>query len=400
MVGTTVVVVGAFPPQASGHGGHHRAYQVMHDLQAMDEIDQVVHVMARPAPAPSTRFDLVARRLASKVARVLENPLTLIGRSHFHVHSLPGPAMAAYREICGQSRRLVCVLEDPASGHIARFNRSRHIPTVVCPQNVESLDSGVLEFSGTPGHMDAMASAAALGAEYEVLRACDERLFISTVETALWSGFGLVSRYYPYRPVGSMRIKQDAIRDARDPASIEAGTFLLFGNILNPNTHASFHWFLDQAHANGLPSGVRVLVAGRGTNDLRSLPRADGIDILGELSDTEVTRVLSRVGAVLIPRRSGFGAFTRLADLSCAGVPALVAEAALFALSPPPGMEPVGPDWPDWVEKLQQYAARTILVPAAEYASWEERQRPAIQDALSRVLADLPPNHSLDHSRT
>ena len=81
-------------------------------------------------------------------------------------------------------------------------------------------------------------------------------------------------------------------------------------------------WFLHNIKQTGLPTGCRIIVGGRGTERYSELFKdIPGLEFRGWISNEELTDLLSRVKAFLAPQLSGFGALTKISELTCAGSP-------------------------------------------------------------------------------
>ena len=107
-----------------------------------------------------------------------------------------------------------------------------------------------------------------LANELGIFTQCTERLFISKVETGLVNGLGVTARYYPYLPVGDIRARLDLVQYERLKGNIEPGLFLIMGTAGHDTTRASFEWFVQNAQAHGLPTGVKIVVVGLDTEKL------------------------------------------------------------------------------------------------------------------------------------
>ena len=86
---------------------------------------------------------------------------------------------------------------------------------------------------------------------------------------------------------------------------------------MHRTTGESFAWLLRGIREHGLPPGVKLLVAGKSTEAL--LPGGEsvpGVEVLGTVTPAVLRGVLTRAAAVLVPQRRGFGALTRLSEMS------------------------------------------------------------------------------------
>lgn len=133
----------------------------------------------------------------------------------------------------------------------------------------------------------------------------------------------------------------------------------MIGSASHVSTGDSFRWFLEQASRHGLPDGIKIIVAGDGSDknfqEDAHFNRGGLIDYRGWLKQTELDELLGRVGAVLIPQRHGFGALTRLPEFSLAGVPAIVSRHAVTAVDSLPRMTVVDDEWDAWRDAIERH---------------------------------------------
>ncbi|MBK8048546.1 MAG: hypothetical protein IPK16_16370 [Anaerolineales bacterium] len=285
-------------------------------------------------------------------------------------------------------RPLVCVVKHSAFARIAWDNRRLGIPTVACPANLEALDVGAtLEGRSDRAYY---LTALNLGDELRALAACDARLFLSSVETGLVNGLGQPAHYYPYRPVGQLEAEMQRVRTARVHTMVDPQLLVMLGSAVHPTTGESFRWFLQEAQRNGLPEGIKLMLCGNGAEDLAqggTLPQ--GVEARGWVDQAELMTLLSRTCGVILPQLIGFGGLTRLAELSCAGVPTLVSSHAARAVDPlPPGVIPVEDTWPAWRAGIEQLLVgpHSDLQQAGAYAAWAQQQAnpwPAVLNTLA-----------------
>ncbi len=400
-----VIWVSYYEPKAIGDGGYHRAYQVVHDLEAAVGAEQVIHAHvpppwdtwtpwptpARPAP-PGDPVQRGWKRLRRRIVRVrsaagrlARNPYRLAAPTPYRSTGYLTPGyLAYYEELISDAHPAVCVLENTRFGEVVEINQRHTVPTVCCTQNLEAFDTAAGRAAEGWGRY---SQAADFATELDLLARCAERLFISRVETGLVGGLGLSAHYYPYLPVGEIAARLWALRRQRAEQPPEAGLFLMVGSAGHGSTLAGFQWFIQQAQAHGLPAGVRVVVAGNHTEKL--LPAGvsvAGLELRGWLPQPELDDLLARASAMLIPQQTGFGALTRLPELACAGVPAIVSQHPLYALDPPPGLVPVRDEWPAWMQALEAMRAAPPACPQEAYAAWQDRQPRPLANVLAQWL--------------
>jgi hypothetical protein len=420
-----VILVTHFEPEPAGHGGNHRTYQIHHDLEQvvgtknvvvvslpawnrsrsalsvsnLDQSRQSTHQIARSVArkiAPlrvavrSWRKSRVRERTRKLVDRLpfllVEDPVDLLVRAdvvpeYFSEHNFIG----FYEQVARTfDRPAVCIIEHPGFAGLLPVNSRYGIPTICCPQNVESFDAVAPLWRRQT--RDTYLSALQFAREFIVLAKCDAYLPISKVEAGLLGGLGLSVRYYPYLPTGSIRKNLERIRRARLHGAVDRSLFVMLGSAVHPTTWESFSWLVENARRNGLPDNVRIVIGGLGTEALLgSEARVPGLEVTGWLEQHDLDRLLSHAGALLAPQATGFGALTRLSEMSCAGIPAIVSTHATYAVDPPPGLHAVDDDWSLWRTKMEQLADGRSDFPHEGYLAWEARQpRP-----LAHVLSEL-----------
>jgi hypothetical protein len=324
-------------------------------------------------------------RLFRWLRQVGANPFRLWARSRFSLDACAPPALVAGYE--SFLRRLdspaVCLIEHPGFAPLVSISERYGAPVVGCFHNIEAFDLYVEERRARGALKATLVNFAE---EMRLFARCQERLFISRVETGLVGGLGLNATYYPYRPVGEIRDRLWRIRQARAATFPEPGLFLMLGSAGHATTRRSFSWLLSQARRDGVPAGARLIVAGGRTESL--LPAGEsiaGVTVRGRLDQAELDTLLARVAAVILPQQLGFGALTRLPELSCAGIPALVSAHAANALELPPGVLPVDDEWAAWQAALGQAMACLPGSSQADYLAWEARQAQPLAAAIKRL---------------
>jgi hypothetical protein len=391
------IFVTRFVPSAVGHGGQHRSYQVRHDLQTVLG-QEGVHVYtpqpqpgAPPAHTRSRRLSVQFRLHALKVLlRAGGNPYPLmaemVSRTFRQRRRFGTIDVGDYQKfLASVTPPLVCVVDHPIYAAVAAANRAAGIPTINCTQNLETFDLGELGLDEPWGQYGFMVDFVS---ELKWLAECDARLLISRVEAGVVGGLGFATHYYPYRPVGEVRARLEAVRARRQTSPQEPGLLLMVGSAAHATTREAFEWFVGRASSDGLPPGLRVVIGGLETE--RLLPagaQVPGIELRGWLSQPELDDWLARCAACLAPQARGFGALTRLPELAYAGIPSLVSEHASHALDLPPGARSVLGDWNEWRAALQAVAAKPEPPTAEACAVWEARQPNPLPATLRRWAA-------------
>jgi len=375
-----------------GPGGKHRTYQIEHDLKAGFGAERVrtlslIDWRARHAagePALQGLMHLAGRGMR-RVSDCLQNPYALLHGSGYGSRTFTPPGFAGeYRAMLESlPRPIVTVIDDPRFVGILKVALAYDVPVVACTHNLESLD---LAAPDAHGHWGLRTHLNDLASEIDLLKRCAGRLFISKVETGLVRGLGIEAECYPYLPVGAIRARLEEVRRARLRVEQEAGLFLLLGSAMHGTTQRAFEWFFDQARAHGLPSGIRLMLVGMGTDRL-DLRGTSGIEALGWIDQPELDRLLIAARGVVVPQFTGFGAITRITELSCAGVPALVSVHPTRAIDVPPGVGVLGESWAEWCEALQAIA-RSPERESWDYPAWEATQPHMLHRYLSRWVQE------------
>jgi hypothetical protein len=386
---TTVVIVSVFPPSALGTGGHHRSYQIAWDarhaadgaevvsltwpsVRSVRDVDEALGVDTSATVHRAPDLGPVAYaidRVRRGTRKVAGNWFQLVSPTRVVLSpSNEAALVACYRRVVAAAGgRVVCIVEHPCFQAALRVNQALGIPTIAAFHNLESLDAeGPLDLR-RPGA--AWARLGDLRSELNVLHACDERLFISNVEAGFVGGVGISARYYPYRPVGVLAdwlARVRAKRAARGDGDGRRPLFLLLGSAVHGSTASGFAWFLERVRRHGLPEGAELQVVGAGTERLSVDSIGTGrVRARGWLREDELEPLLVAASAAILPQRDGFGAVTRLSELSAAGVPVLTSEHATFAAGPLPGVHAVDDDWASWHEALDRFRRAPVPTPPA-----------------------------------
>jgi len=376
-----------------GHGGIHRSYQVLHDInRAVGEGNTTIVSVPEWRENQSNWF----RRLywlgqETKVnylrkAFFFENPFNLLAHSPFTTrYFVPGKFWADYTKMIGDAQKpLVCVLADTRLAKVIPINKEHGIPTILCNHNLESLDLGIRDYKHK---WWLYTTAVDFANELHVLAQLDERLVTSQVEAGIIGGMGLSVRYYPYRPVGTIRQRLEAIRLKRETTNQEPGLFLLLGSANHSTTMESMRWLITQIKKYGLPSGINIVVAGRHTEKL--LPTGEkisGLEFKGWLPQVDLDHLLIKAKGVLIAQRRGFGALVRLPELACAGLPVITSHHPTYARGWTPGLHVADDEWSSWCKQIENLNQKDGIISANEYNEWEEKQPRPLSEVLHRLF--------------
>jgi len=409
-----VIYVTTLTPSEVGHGGVHRSYQILHQLEQIVGPGQVLlftkhqlleqtaknndHDQGHPLRT-GRRLKQWASHRAGTAKRILNNPYRLIQTTQFATGLHPS-IISYYERQVKNLGTAVCVMEHAEFADLIAINQKHGIPTISCTQNLDAFSQNFEVISsnlaavqtgkvGGKQRAGIYAAVVDFANELQILARCDERLFISKLETGLIGGLGLTARYYPYVPVGAIHSRLISIRQRRASTRKEAGLFILIGTASYGPIKKSCEWLIQHARDQGLPKGVRIVVAGLGTDTLLAPGETvTGIELKGWVEQREMDELLARARAVLVPQRFGFGVPTRLAELSCAGVPVIGDRHPTYAIDPPPGFHVVDSLWTSWLEKILELCQEDICVAENDYDSWEAAQPRPLIEVVNMMLGN------------
>ncbi len=275
-------------------------------------------------------------------------------------------------------------------GALHAINHELKVPTILCPQNIDSLSQNLplLAPEFRTSRWRAYAGVTDLISELDAFRSYDGLHLISRVESSIVASLGLQSSYYPYVPVAEIRQRLLSIRGQRvSGKSVEPGLLVAMGSARHYPTRKSLEWFLRGIHQSGFPEGVTLEIVGHDTDTLAgSEDVPDGIRLRGWLGQDELDDLLMHAHAVLIPQVLGFGTLTRLPELACAGIPVLVTPYPTYALDPPPNITTVESDPKAWFAAMDAMA-RSNATLVGGYEEWESRQPSTLTNSLRTYLS-------------
>ncbi len=401
-----VIYVTTLTPSVVGHGGVHRSYQILYELQHVVGPERVLlftkhGLLERMEQNENDHQDPKLQQWLSHRAgtarRVLKNPYRIFQRTQFATGIHPRIRNYYERRVKNLSGS-VCVMEHAEFADLIPVNQKYNIKTISCTQNLDAfsqnyeLMSNNLAAVGTRSdgykqQAGIYASVLDFANELQILAQCEERLFISKLECGIIGGLGLTAHYYPYFPVGGVRSALKSVQERRASSKKETGLFVMIGTAAYGPIKKSCEWLIQHVRDGALPDGVRLVVAGLGTDTLLaqgdSLP---GIELRGWIEQGEMDELLVQARAVLVPQRFGFGVPTRLAELSCAGVPVICDRHPTYAIDPPPGLHVVDSSWASWREKILELSGADMCVAEADYDRWEAAQPRPLGEMVNMML--------------
>ena len=401
-----ILYVTPFRPISTGHGGEHRAYQILHDCIAAvgGENVQVFCLggtweegqTSLPRGESPTVFGGFSNSLATKLRRCARitrrNPLKPFGSWCVSPVSLWNPdALKIYRHYIDKSRSSkICLIENAGLGDFVRLNRSRGIPTIAVPANIESFDEGPYNFVAP---MSLGCRLIDFGQELATLKLCEARLCISQVETAILNGLVGDSVFYPYSPVGEIRNRLFRIRRGRRACQEQnigqRPFFIMLGTASHAPTCNGMRWILEQIETSRDSFPAELIVVGGGTERFRDEFRLPSyVTIKGWVAEQELDDLLVRATGAIAPHFEGFGALTRLAELKTAGVPVITTEHVAYALNGIDRALVVSRRWEEWLRAAALVVDGHGTAPIEEAFGDDEELRSSgrLSKEISRLL--------------
>ena len=323
-------------PDPDRGGGFHRTYQIAEDLRRL--VGEATINMPSIGGLKNKKLfrikdvinSVVLRtQLSSLIWKLNFDPSKIYnyliqtnktGLSLFKMASLD--AYKAYLDADGKPD--ICIVDGAKFLPVIQFNKENHIPTIFCPHNLDSFDLSAPLADTARARIRCSTSFIY---ELEAITQSDSTLVISKFEQSILDGLGVGTDYYPYLPVGLIKKRLLDVREERAKHDKASSSFLLIGSMNHKTTFESFKWFMRNISEHGLPSGMRIRVAGRGCDTLQDqFPKLQGVEYLGQLNQRDLEQELINTRAVLIPQLSGFGAVTRISEMACAGIPVFVSQ--------------------------------------------------------------------------
>jgi len=256
------------------------------------------------------------------MARLLRGPLDALlkqGRIPFGLQSLRQSmrdyaVTHNYQSILNSyPSALVVVIENTRdhSGMI-RVAKANGRKVICVPHDIESLSSGRCKHDAPFQQMNALHK------ELSELGHSDAVFTISHEEQWLLRGFGIEADNLPSFP--DSRTQHDSLIIRSNRQQSPKSHILVFGSAMHPPTREGMaeviQWLADW---NDRP--LPVVVAGFGTETLNSLIPADGFQLVGSISPTDLTTLLNKTFVAVAHQRFGCGALTRIPNLLIAGIP-------------------------------------------------------------------------------
>jgi hypothetical protein len=337
----TAIVVSQFRPDPAGHGGEHRVYQLLYELESKlgsGRVSSITYQDARNPVGGSIRLPRLRRAVLRRLRRYGSNPLRAVLGTVFDTTSWASVAVQhEFLRAAGAARGGCLVL----LGHVgfadilplARKALGQRAVLALAAQNMESLD--VAWWPGLPLR-GRLSTAIDLVDELSAASRFDRRIAISRVEAGLLSGVGLSAEVHAYRPVGLQQQRLIALRERRARDGGASASIVVLGSASHAPTARAMDAIIRRLAATPPFRPCEIHLAGKGTE--RWLGSDPAVFAHGWMDDAALDALLTRARVVVAPHSGGFGALTRLPELACAGVPVWAPPHAEWAQDLPPGV--------------------------------------------------------------
>ncbi|MFQ5964298.1 MAG: hypothetical protein ACE5KZ_08450 [Candidatus Scalinduaceae bacterium] len=231
------------------------------------------------------------------------------------------PAIYRYSQVSHQWAKLIkkstnlrfALVDDPIYfAPLVKKLKKYNVPIIALSQNLESL---------VPGQRKEKLQKILINKELNILSACNLVVTNSREETFLLDNLNIKTVFLPYYPSARRVNRMLGIRKNRQHSKKKKG-IILIGTAVNKPTQEGMIKIINLWEKNNLARKYdKLLVAGFGTESLKSIVQGDGIEFLGTLTNEKHDEVLSSVKACLCYQEKGCGALTRIPDMLIAMVP-------------------------------------------------------------------------------
>lgn len=343
----TIIFDTFFEPDAMGHGGQRRTYQIT------DLIEQ--------AGFNSTRFErtLLHSRLNRGTAALgaICNPKTY---AFIAKHQLAIQQSWKAIAFCGFQRYLYCQKLKQHLGHkVIIWEATKNY---VVPYVAQSLGFRVI---AVPHNLEALVKNQAcfienLEVELNALAKADIVFCISREEEWLLRLHGANAYFLPYYPPQPVLQQMLALRKARTHTAKHR--FLIVGNADNPPTLEGMIEQLEWLKLAREALPFQVDIAGFGTEKLASYCHHEDFILHGVVSAKQLEELLTTCRAALVHQIPTSGALTRIPELLIAGVPVIANRSACRSTDQYSGVY-CCESWVELVDYMSQSLGMPELLP-------------------------------------
>jgi hypothetical protein len=310
-----------------GHGGNRR-------------LAQIIEIIKRDVAALEFRLDIFGRGASVDMRSMISGLLWLGAPATRFGHPKALRNAGVVRAFCDDmhidTETIVC-FDSYVRGYAPIFGeiKRRGGKVVAFPQNLDSLTAE------TPDPMSRRMSPRWMKDEIGALSEADLICCISREEQWLLAVYGLPSLFLPYYPAQENRAALARIRTQR-ACSARKDKVLIMGTALNIPTLRGMQILLQHAaEIVRAACGREVILAGYGTEALKSADLPAKFRVLGGVSQEEMERWLVEAAVCLCFQPGTGGALTRISELLCAGVPVIANYVAARSYHNAPGVQVV-----------------------------------------------------------
>jgi len=288
------LVIRAFAPAVSGHGGQRRSWQIERHLEGMG---YVCESLIMP---PTTRSQRL-RSLATVGWRLLGH----FRRLGFSLRGLPQLA-AGFDALSGADPRRYdrIMVEATSQPGVAAWVAWHGLCAEAYPHNVETLVHPAVGVPPDPARLGWR-----LADEIAALRLMAAVHCICAEDSWFFTQFGIKADVFPYVP--------PPLAATGPVGGDRAHRILILGSATNPPTAHGLRQVLRQAPRL---RGLLYTVVGMGTERFAAEFRRDDVEFLGEVSEARLLELQAESRLALCYQEYGTGVLTRIADLLARGM--------------------------------------------------------------------------------
>jgi hypothetical protein len=278
-----VLYFSRFHNNPNGHGGDKRTAQICEILSQIEY--EFVSMYSMPFP-----YSHKQKQILYKPSGLIQTKLAFLYKQHvtcwkyqqwsdrirdsiFDFHTL---AKVFINNLKSNTPDLLIVDDPVFLAPIVSYAKSKNIPLVAVCHNIETLSRGQVESS---------SQLEMFKHELDLISKCDLVITISKEETFLLTNLGMNPVFLPYFPPKQAVDRFEKISRERQ-GRIKAN-YLLFGTVYNLPTLDGMRQAIAAIISDNILQNDHLIIAGYGTNKLSSELRDSGVEMRGEVTDTE-----------------------------------------------------------------------------------------------------------------